>query len=165
MDTELSTFEDGREEENVENVEEETSFVDDNHEGNVSILIIDGSNPKFTRVSTKPSDDYPNPSSIPSLPDVGEYKRSITRAKKEFLEKGLGVILNKGTGPKSKELFDNLRVTLDSTEKKINGAKYDEKKILVLRDGKIEYSANRAYARDITNFQELLEKAKMEYAK
>ena len=159
-DIELDNIgEDRMEQKRAEQAEEaaETSFTEneDDNGARDDILIIDGSNPKFTRVSAKPSDDYPTPSSIPSLPDVGEYKRNITRAKKEFLEKGLGVLLNKGAGPKSKELFDNLRVTLDSKGKIINGAEYD---------GKIVYSANRAYARDITNFQKLLGKAQLEYA-
>ncbi len=165
-DIELDNIgEDRTEQERAEQAAEK-SFTEneDNNGARDDILIIDGSNPKFTCVSTKPSDDYPTPSSIPSLPDVGEYKRSITRTKKEFLEKGVCVILNKGAGPKSKELFDNLRVTLDSKGKRINGAEYDGKKILVLKDGKIVYSANRAYARDITNFQKLLRKAQLEYA-
>ncbi len=129
----------------------ETSFienVDNNEDHDDSDLVIDNT----------------NPSDIPSLPNVGNYKRSITRAKKEFLEKELGVILNKGAGPKSKELFDNLRLTLDSKGKRINGAEsYDGKKILVLRNGKIEHSLNRAYVNDIIDFKKLLEKAKEEY--
>ena len=92
-----------------EEEEEETSFtenVDNNEDHDDSDLVIDNT----------------NPNDIPSLPNFGNYKRSITRAKKEFLEKELGVILNKGAGPKSKELFDNLRVTLDKKGEKINGA-------------------------------------------
>ncbi len=164
-DIELDIIGEDRKEQEQAEEAAETSFTEneDDNGARDDILIIDGSNPKFTRVSTKPSDDYPTPSSIPSLPDVGEYKRSITCTKKEFLEKGLSVILNKGAGPKSKELFDNLRVTLDSKGKRINGAEYDGKKIFLLKDGKIVYSANRAYTTDITNFQKLLGKVQLEY--
>ena len=71
--------------------------------------------------------------------------------------------LRKGAGPKSKELFDNLTITIDSKGKRINGAEYKGKKILILKNKKIEYSENRAYAREIADFKKLLENAKKEY--
>ena len=153
MDTELDTFEGGRED--AEEGERETSFIDDDGDDDENTLITNESNPTIVQVD----DDYPNPTSIPPLPGVGEYRRSVTQAKKEFLEKGLGVRLNKGDGPKSKKLSDNLRVILDGKGKKINGAgPYPEKL-------KKKYSANKTNARDITEFKKLLGKAQLEYVK
>ncbi len=136
--------------------EEETSFTENennNGDHDDSALVIDDSNPEFTPIAD-----------LGQIPcEVGVYKRHVTYDQKDFLKKALGVTLNKGAGPKSKELFNNLRVTLDSKGEKINGAEYDGEKILVLRNGKIEYSLNRAYVNDIIDFKKLLEKAKEEY--
>ena len=76
------------------NEEEETSFIDnDRKPGDESILIIDGSNPVFTRVD----DDRPSTSEIPNAGrDAGVMKRHIIHDMKQFLKKGLGLTINKG---------------------------------------------------------------------
>ena len=76
--------------EGVNEVEKgETSFIEP---GDESVLIIDGSNPVFTRV------DEPSTSKgIPNVErDVGVIRRHIIYDKKQFLKKGLGINVNKG---------------------------------------------------------------------
>ncbi len=163
-DIELDNINKGREEERLgqDREREETSFTERTEEteddyNDIRSRINSGST---TQRETNEGLDVGN---IPTLPNVGEYKRSVLHAKKEFLERELGVRLRKGAGPKSKELFDNLIITTDSKGKKINGAEYKGKKILILKNKKIEYSENRAYAREIADFKKLLENAKKEY--
>ncbi len=152
--------EEGRTEQDRER--EETSFTERTEEAE------DDYDNIRSRISPEPTDQSKtneglDADNIPILPNVGEYKRSVLRTKKEFLERELGVRLRKGAGPKSKELFDNLIITIDSKGKKINGAEYKGKKILILKNKKIEYSENRAYAREIADFKKSLENAKKEY--
>ena len=74
-----------RERETQANGEDETSFTDD-RPGDESILIIDGSNPVFTRVDN----DGPSTSEIPNARrDAGVMKRHIIHDMKQFLKKGL----------------------------------------------------------------------------
>ena len=105
--------------------EEETSFIDDDRKpGGESILIIDGSNPVFTRVYT----DGPSTSEIPNVGrDVGVMRRHIIHDMKQFLKKGLGLSINKGDGPNSTIIYDRVRFTTDKSNK-INGATYKGKK-------------------------------------
>ncbi len=163
-DIELDNINKGREEERSgqDREREETSFTERTEETK------DDYDNIRSRISPEPTDQSKtneglDVDNIPTLPNVGEYKRSVLRTKKEFLEKELSVRLRKGAGPKSKELFDNLTITIDSKGKKINGAEYKGKKILILKNKKIEYSENRAYAREIADFKKLLENAKKEY--
>ncbi len=164
-DIELDNIDKGREEERSgqDREREETSFTERTKEETED----DYDNIR-SRISPEPTDQSKtneglDVDNIPTLPNVGEYKRSVLRTKKEFLERELSVRLRKGAGPKSKELFDNLTITIDSKGKKINGAEYKGKKILILKNKKIEYSENRAYAREIADFKKLLENAKKEY--
>ena len=112
-----------------EEEEEETSFIDGNHE---SVLVIDGSNPNFTRVDV---DDKPSTSRIPDARrDAGDTKRSMTAGIKVNIKKWLGVTINKGDGPNSTLVYDNLRFTCGKNEEP-NGVVYKGKKILILRGG------------------------------
>ena len=100
--------------------EEETSFTN----GDKSILITDGSEPVFTRVDT----DGPSTPGIPNVGrDVGVMKRHIIHDMKQFLKKGLGLTINKGDGPNSKIIYDEVRFTTDK-DNKINGVTYKGKK-------------------------------------
>ena len=134
----------------------ETSFIDDNP-GDESILIIDTSNPVFTR----PDDDtlIPNPRR-----DAGVIRRHIIHDKKQFLKTGLGITVNKGDGPNSTILYDELK-TVTGKNGKINGATYKGKKILILKNGKMEYSTDKGKTQYINEFKELLKKAHIEHQK
>ena len=100
--------------------EEETSFND----GGKSILIINGSEPVFTRVDT----DGPSTPKIPNVGrDAGVMKRHMIHDMKQFLKKGLGLTINKGDGPNSKIIYDEVRFTTDKDDK-INDVTYKGKK-------------------------------------
>ena len=140
--------------------EEETSFNDDRL-SDKSILVIDGSKPVFTRVDT----DGP---SIPGVPnvgrDVGVMKRPIIHDMKQFLKKGLGLTINKGDGPNSKIIYDEVRFTTDK-DNKINGVTYKGKKILTPKGGGLRYSTDKTKAQLVNEFKELLKKADAEHQK
>ena len=142
------------------NEEEETSFTDD-RPGDESILIIDGSNPVFTRVD----DDGPSTSEIPNARrDAGVMTRHIIHDMKQFLKKGLGITINKGDGPNLTIIYDKLRFTTNK-DNKINGATYKGKKILILRGGELKYSTDKTKAPLVNEFKELLKKAYAEHQK
>lgn len=144
--------------EEVDEEEGETSFIN-NRPGYESVLIIDGSNPIFTRVEGSGGGEVPNIGR-----DVRVMKRHIIYDQKQFLKKGLGVTVNKRDGPNSTILFDELKVTTGKNNK-INGATYKGKKILVLKDGKMEYSTDKTKAKLVKEFRGLLKKAHNEYKK
>ena len=143
------------------NEEDETSFTDDRRPGDESILIIDGSNPAFTRVN----DDGPSTSEIPNARrDAGVMRRHIIHDMKQFLKKGLGITINKGDGPNSTIIYDKVRFTTNK-DNKINGATYKGKKILILKDGEIRYSTDKTKAPLVNEFKELLRRADAEHLK
>ena len=143
------------------NEEEETSFTDDRRPGDESILIIDGSNPVFTRVD----DDGPSTSDIPNARrDAGVMRRHIIHDMKQFLKKGLGLTINKGDGPNSTIIYDKLIFTTNK-DNKINGATYKGKKILILKDGELRYSTDKTKAPLVNEFKELLRRADAEHQK
>ena len=140
--------------------EEETSFSDD-RPGDESILVIDGSNPVFTRVDV----DAPSTSGIPNVGrDVGVMRRHIIHDMKQFFKKGLGLTINKEDGPNSTIIYDKVRFTTNK-DNKINGATYKGKKILILKDGKLIYSTDKTKAQLVNEFKELLKKAYAEHKK
>ena len=144
-----------REREAETNEEGETSFIND-RPGNESIIIIDTSNPLFAR---------PDDSSIPNpRRDAGVIRRHIIHDKKQFLKTGLGITVNKGDGPNSITLYDELR-TVTGKDGKINGATYKGKKILFLKDGNMVYSMDRSKRQYVNKFKELLKKAHIEHQK
>ena len=75
--------------------------------------------------------------------------------------------MTSGDGPNSTILFDNLQPINSQRTKENNGATYKGRKILVLKKGKYEYSANKnaKTVRAITDFKATLEKAKEEHSK
>ena len=139
---------------------EETN-LDDNRPDDESILVIDGSNPDFTRVG----DDEPSTSEIPDARrDAGNMKRDITYDKKKALKEELGITINKGDGPNSTLIYDNLRFKPNEKSGKVTGATYDGKEILVLKNGKLDYS-KRTGTSFINKFKELLRKAEADHQK
>ena len=113
-----------------------------------------------------------NPSTV--TPDLGPppnkpsgSKRIFTRDRKIFLKNALNVSLNKGDGPNSTTLFDNLQLSNDQQSGKNNGARFKGVKIIVVKDGRYEYStnSNRETTQAIAEFKATLEKAKAEHAK
>ena len=149
-----------QEEEQRANEQEETN-LDDNRPDDESVLIIDGSNPDFTRVD----DDEPSTSGIPDARrDAGDMRRALTYDKKRVLKEELGVTINKGAGPNSTLIYDNLEFKFNEKTGKATGATYYGKELLVLRDGKLDYS-KRTSESFINNFKEILRKAKAEYQK
>ena len=131
--------------------EEETN-LDDIDEQNQSISVPQGFNP-----------DLGEAPEAPSGADVGLMKRVFTRDRKIFLKNALNVSLNKGDGPNSTILFDNLQLTNDQRTGKNNGAKYKGVKIIVVKDGEyvISTSADKKTRNTITEFESTLEKAKI----
>ena len=145
------------EEERRGNEQEETNIDD----GDASVLIIDGSNPDFTRVD----DDGPSTSGIPDARcDAGDMRRALTYDKKRVLKEELGVTINKGAGPNSTLIYDKLEFKFNEKTGKATGATYDGKELLVLRNGKLDYS-KRTSESFINNFKEILRKAEAEYQK
>ena len=104
--------------------------------------------------------DDPSTSGVPNIGrDAGAMRRYIIHDKKQFLKNGLGITVNKGDGPNSTILYDELRTTTG----KINGAMYKGKKILILKNGRIEYSTDRSIERYVNEFKDLLKKADVEH--
>ena len=102
------------------------------------------------------------------IPDnFGVMKRLITEERKKFLENALAVSLNKGDGPNSKTIFDNLQLVTDQRSKSNNGAKYNGVKIIVKKDGRYQYSSNsnKKTTQAIAEFKATLEKAREEHEK
>ena len=134
--------------------EEETN-LDDINEQNQSISVPQGFNP-----------DLGEAPEAPSGANVGLMKRVFTHDRKIFLKNALNVSLNKGDGPNSTILFDNLQLTNDQRTGKNNGAKYKGVKILILKDGEYTFSssADKKIRNTITEFKATVEKAKAEHA-
>ena len=149
------------------NEEEETSFIDDDRPVDESILIIDGSNPVFTRVD---GDDVRRDNEEMRDADrdlgrgIGAKRRKVIHNMKQFLKEGLGITINKGDGPNSTIIYDKVRFTTGK-DNKINGATYKGKKILILRGGELRYSTDKTKAPLVNEFKELLKKADAEHRK
>ena len=145
--------------------EEETNFDDDGRHGDKSILIIDGSNPIFNRLDADTSTSERPEGSVPNVRRyAGVMKRYIIHDKKQFLKDVFGITVNKGDGPSSTTLYDELRTTTGKNGK-INGALYKGKKILIVKNGKMEYSTDMSKVRYVNEFKELLKKAHGEHQK
>jgi hypothetical protein len=146
--------------------EEETNLDDDDRHGDESILIIDGSNPIFSRVDGEEDADLDIESRVKKMgKSDGKVRRYVIHTKKQFLKDGIGVTVNKGDGPSSTTLYDELRTTTSKKNGKINGALYKGKKILIMKNGKMEYSTDMSKVRYVNEFKELLKKADKEHQK
>ena len=97
--------------------------------------------------------------------DFRGLKRNITQERKIFLKNALDVSLNKGDGPNSKTIFDNLQLTNDLRSGKNNGAKYKGVKIIVTKNERYEYSSSsdKNTTQAIEEFKATLDKAKVEH--
>ena len=150
------------------NEEEETSFIDDNRRpGDESILIIDGSNPVFTRVdgdNVRENNEEMKDADRDLGRGIGVKRGRAIHNMKQFLKEGLGVTVNKGDGPNSKIIYDKVRFTTDK-DNKINGVTYKGKKNLILRGGELRYSADKTKTTLVNEFKELLKRADAEHQK
>ena len=91
------------------------------------MLIVDGSNPIFTKLDGS-SKSNKSGGRIPNVRrDVGVIRCHIIHDKKQFLKKGLEITVNNGDGPNSTILYDELKTTTGKNNK-INGATYKGKK-------------------------------------
>ena len=149
---------DDREAEEAGTAEEETSFIDDNGRLDESILIPVGFNPDID--GSRPSGSTPN-----IRRDVGVMKRAYTLDKKDFLKKELGVNINKGDGPSSTIIFDKMKLTVNNTGTKINGATFKDVKIIISKKGEMIYSTDKNKESVLNEYKELIRKAKIEHSK
>ncbi|CAB3987044.1 integrase core domain-containing [Paramuricea clavata] len=148
-----------REAEEAGTVEEETSFIDnDDGRRDESILIPIGFNPDVD--GSRPSSSTPN-----IRRDVGVMKRAYTLDKKDFLKRELGVNINKGDGPSSTIIFDKMKLTVNKAGTKINGATFKDVKIIISKNGKMIYSADKNKESVVNEYKELIRKAKIEHSK
>ena len=130
--------------------EEETNLIDDN-ELNRSIPVPTGFNPDI--------------GAVPNIRrDAGVMERAFVYDKKNFLKEALKTNLNKGDGPNSTILFDNLVITTDQRTCKNNGAKFKNVKIIIIKNNEFGYSSNIKARSAINEFKELLSKAQAEHA-
>jgi hypothetical protein len=88
-------------------------------------------------------------------------KRSYTLDKKNFLKKELGVNINKGDGPSSTIIFDKMKLIVNKTGTKINGATFKDVKIIISKNGKMIYSADKNKESVVNEYKELIRKAKI----
>ena len=114
---------------------------------------------------TFPQGFNPDIEGVPETPKG--LKRIFTNDRKIFLKNALNVSLNKGDGPNSTTLFDNLQLTNDQRSGKNNGAKYKGTKIIVVKDGEYKFStsADKKTRNAVEDFKTVLEKAKIEHGK
>ena len=141
--------------------EEETEIVDQDDEDQERLQRLRDPNASIV----VPQDFNPDQDGVPDPPSG--LKRVFTRDRKIFLKNALNVSLNKGDGPNSTILFDNLQLTNDQRTGKNNGAKYKGTKIIVVKDGKhvMSASSDKKIVSTIKEFNETLEKAKAEHEK
>ena len=95
--------------------------------------------------------------------DASVIRRAYTEDKKNLL-KELGISLNKGDGPFAKNVFEKLKVTVNS-KGKVNGAEFDGIKIIVQKGKKLVYTEDVKKLAKVTEFKELVEKAELEHQK
>ena len=93
---------------------------------------------------------------------IGAKRRGITSIKKEILF-DLGYKLRKGDGKKSAELFNRLKLTMSEKTGDVNGMKFDNVKIIILKNKKLAFSENVKFGPKIEEFKILAEEALMEH--
>ena len=93
---------------------------------------------------------------------IGAKRKKITDIKKEILF-DLGYKLRKGDGKKSGELFNRLKLTMNEKTGDVNGMKFDNVKIIILKNGKYTFSENVKFRLKIDEFRILAEEAWMEH--
>ena len=93
---------------------------------------------------------------------IGAKRRGITSIKKEILF-DLGYKLRKGDGKKSAELFNRLKLTMSEKTGDVNGMKFDNVKIIILKNKKLAFSENVKFGPKIDEFKILAEEALMEH--
>ena len=141
--------------------DDETERIEETNLDDLDDIDDDGN----TDLDDGPCGSYLDSGDIPD--NFRGLKRLITEEIKKFLKNALAVSLNKGDGPNSKTIFDNIQLTNDLRSKKNNGAKYNGVKIIVTKDGRYEYSSSsdKKTTQAIAEFKATLEKAKAEHEK
>ena len=94
--------------------------------------------------------------------DIGAKRKKITNIKKSILFE-LGYKLRKGDGKKSEELFNRLKLTMNEKTGDVNGIKFDNVKIIILKNKKFKFSENVTFRLKIDEFRILAEEAWMEH--
>ena len=87
----------------------------------------------------------------------------VIRKIKKLL-KELGININKGDGPSAKTLFGKLKVTVNR-KGKLNGAEFDEVRIIVQKGKKLEYREDAKKLSKVNKFKELVKNAELEHKK
>ena len=93
---------------------------------------------------------------------IAVEERKKTKNKKEILF-DLGYKLRKGDGKKSEELFNRLELTMSEKTGDVNGMKFDNAKIIILKNKKFAFSENVKFGVKIEEFKILAEQAWMEH--
>ena len=95
---------------------------------------------------------------------AGVIRRGYVADQKNLLRE-IGIKnIKKGDGPNATTLFDKLRLT-HNEKGKLNGAKFDVVKIIVLKGKILMYTENAKMLYKVNEFKELVEKAKAEHKK
>ena len=95
---------------------------------------------------------------------IAVEERKKTKNKKEILF-DLGYKLRKGDGKKSEELFNRLELTMNEKTGDVNGMKFDNVKIIILKNGKYTFSENVRFRFKIDEFRILAEEAWIEHGR
>ena len=93
----------------------------------------------------------------------GVRNRGYAEDKKNLL-KELGIFLNKGGGPFAESIFDKLKLTVNR-KGKINGAEFDNVRIIVQKGKRLVYTEDTKKLAKVTEFKELVNKAELQHKK
>ena len=107
--------------------EQETNFDDQENPLNQSIMAIDTSNPNFKTAAEKKLNTVLANNEPLQKVHANNEKLGIQKGKNLFRE--LGFNINKGDGKFSKQVFEKLKVTVN-TKGKVSGAENDGTKII-----------------------------------
>ena len=138
--------------------EEEEGVEETNTDWDKSVVIMSGFNPEIRQGLEEEKQADRELGKI-----QGVRNRGYTEDKKNLL-KELGISLNKGDGPFAKSIFEKLKITLNS-KGKINGAEFDNVRIIVQRGKRLVYTEDAKKLAKVTEFKELVDKAELEHQK
>ena len=79
------------------------------------------------------------------------------------IKKWFGITINKGDGPKSTLIYNNLR--FDFKKDEVDGGSHKGKRIFRISKGEIKYSTDKTKTSFVNQFKELLRKAEAEHQK
>ena len=137
---------------------EEEGVEETNTDWDKSVVIMSGFNPEIRQGLEEEKQADRELGKI-----QGVRNRGYTEDKKNLL-KELGISLNKGDGPFAKSIFEKLKITVNS-KGKINGAEFDNVRIIVQRGKRLVYTKDAKKLAKVTEFKELVDKAELEHQK